>query len=229
MKSIFAGKFRRVDPGWQLVLLGIGLLALLLVPFAYTQAAEYPREKSALFTSPDRIFQVRYPKKLQVCTHRDGENPDIWSPEECMAEIPVCDSSGHAGNVLMCLAYPTGEFPGSELKAAALAVNRIENLGAKECVAKWARSDTSQIRRERIGSLPVAAAKAREAAGAYVEEQDIYRVYHQNACYELDVNLTTALSSAFAAEDAPRKLSSAERAAVKDALMQALHAFRFLK
>ena len=228
MKTILARKLLG-GAAWRFVLLGVGLSAFDLSTTAWAQTPKRSRQESSVFTSADHQFQIRYPSKLKVCSHRDGENPDIWSPDECMSEIPVCDSSGHAGNVLMCLAYPGGELRGSEFTAAAFAVSRIENLGAKECSEKWPRSETSDIHREEIGNLKVAAAKARESTGAHIEEQNIYRVYHQKACYELDVNLTTALSSAFAPEDAPRKLSPTERRDINEMLMQALAGFRFLK
>lgn len=187
------------------------------------------RSEFASLINSDRVFQVRYPKSLLVCSHRDGENPDVWSPESCTADIPVCDNSGHAGNVLACLAYPADEFRGSELQAAAFSVSRIENLGANECVQKWARSDTSDIHSERIGGLKFQAAKAVETENSHAAEQNIYRIFHKGVCYELDVSISIALNTAFAAEDAPRKLSAAEREKIKGALRQALGGFRFVK
>jgi hypothetical protein len=195
-----------------------------------TASAQTRAQEFASVTSPDRVFQVRYPKSLLVCAHRDGENPDVWSPEACAADIPVCDNSGHAGNVILCLAYPTDAFHGSELQAAAFSVSSIDNYAsAKECVQKWPRSNTSDIHSEEVGGLHFQAAKASETGNSHVADQRIYRIFHKGVCYELDLNVTTALDSAFAAEDAPRKLTEEERAKIKDALMQALRGVRFLK
>jgi hypothetical protein len=180
-------------------------------------------------TSPDRVVQVRYPASLLVCKNLDGENPDAWSPEACAAEIPVCDSSGHSGNVLVCVAYPASDFHGSELQAAAFAVNRIDNLSAKECTQKWPRTDTKEIGQQEIGGLKFQAAKAEESARSHVADQHIYRIYHKGACYEFDINIVMALDTAFAAEDAPRKLTPAEHSQIKSTLEQALAGFRFLK
>ena len=197
---------------------------------AQTNAPAKPKPELATLNATAGEFQIRYPKNLLVCTHLDGENPDVWSREDCIAEIPVCDNSGHAGDVLACLAYPAGAFKKSELQAAAFAVSRIGNLHtAKECLAKWARSNTSDVHSERIAGMEMQAARAEQTESSHVSEQNIYRVFHAGSCYELDVNLTTAMDSAFAAEDIPRKLTAAEREEIKRSLREALEGFRFLK
>jgi hypothetical protein len=175
-------------------------------------------------------FQIEYPQNLVRCEHLNAELPDVWTPEgACAASIPVCDSSGHAGNVLACLAYPAGEFHGSELQAAAFAVSRIDSFRtASDCLQRWGISNVSDVRAERIRGVKFQAANVEEAQGNYVAEHSVYRTYN-DACYELDVNISTALDSAFAAEDKPRKLTAAEREKVKVALMQALNGFRFQK
>jgi hypothetical protein len=189
----------------------------------------HPRPQLRSVTSPDKTFEVRYPASLLVCAHRDGENPDVWSPKECAAEIPVCDSSGHAENVLSCLASPMHEFQKSNLQAAAFSVSRLDNLSAAECQQKWPRANTSNLHTEQVAGLTLHAATAQESANNYVSEQLMYRVAHKGACFELDVNLTTALDAAFAMEDLPRKLTPDEQQKVKNTLLQALHGFRFLK
>lgn len=191
--------------------------------------ASHRRPQLPSVISPDKAFEVRYPASLLVCAHRDGENPDVWSPKECAAEIPVCDSSGHAENVLSCLAYPVHEFQKSSLQAAAFSVSRLDNFSAQECQQKWPRANTSNLHTEQIAGLTMNAATAQESANNYVSEQLMYRVAHKGACYELDVNLTRALDAAFAVEDLPRKLTPDEQAKVKNTLLQALHGFRFLK
>jgi hypothetical protein len=165
------------------------------------------------------------------CEHLDAENPDVWSPQEmCVASIPVCDSSGHAGNVLACLAYPTGEFHGSELQAAAFAVNDLDSFRTeKDCMQKRASGTVSDAHTERIRGVKFQAGKIVETQGSYVAEHLIYRAFHKNVCYELDVNISTALDTAFAAEDKPRKLTPAERDKIKASLMQAMKGFAFVK
>ena len=144
-----------------------------------------------------------------------------------MSEIPVCDNAGHAGDVLMCLAYPASEFRATNLQAAAFAVSRFSNLNAQECAGKWARSNTTDIHEEKVGGQTFRAAHSQESASSHVAEQSVYRIFHRGACYELDVNLVTTTDTAFAAEDAPRKLTAAERERIIDALKQALAGFRF--
>jgi hypothetical protein len=201
------------------------------VPLAVGQSGAAAKPEFAYFTSRDATFRVKYPQYLVRCEHLDAENPDVWSPEgACIASIPVCDSSGHAGNVLACLAYPMNEFHGSELQAAALAVSRLDSFGAAaECTRRWTNRDTSNVHEERIRGARFQAAKVAETQGSYVAEHSVYRVFHKGACYELDVNLSTALATAFAAEDAPRKLTPAERDKIKISLTEALEGFRFLK
>jgi hypothetical protein len=185
----------------------------------------------ATITSRDALFQVRYPQFLVRCQHLDGENPDVWSPENaCAASIPVCDSSVHAGNVLACLAYPTSEFRRSELQAAAFAVSRLDGFPtASECTNRWGSRDVSDVHDKNIHGVKFQAATVAEKQTSYVAEHAIYRTFHKGACYELDVNLSLALDSAFAAEDVPRKLPPEERAKINASLTQALDGFRFMK
>lgn len=201
-----------------------------LASLAFGQAHTKVTFEFERLVGPDRIFEVRYPKSLRLCTHLDGENPDVWSHADCRAEIPVCDNSGHAGDVLGCVAYPAEEFKKTELQAAAFAVSRIDNLrSANDCAQKWPRRDTTDIHGEQIAGLKFQAARAVQTESSHVSEQTIYRIFHGGACYELDVNVTTALDSAFAAEDVPRKLTADERGKIKSTLRRALEGFRFLK
>lgn len=182
-------------------------------------------------TSPDETFQIRYPKLLLRCQNLDGENPDVWSPiADCAASIPVCDSSGHAGNVLACLAYPKKDLHGSELQAAAFAVSRLESFRTEaECLGRWGSPNTPPEHSERIHGVKFQSASIVETQTSYIAEHSAYRTFHKGACYELDVNISTALDSAFAVEDKPRKLTPQEREGIKAGLMQALESFRFLK
>ncbi len=214
------------DKNWRR--LWIGAVALCLLHFPASSSLAQKAEMSAI-DSKDGVFQVHYPKSLLVCSHLDGENPDVWSPKECMAEVPVCDNAGHAGDVLMCLAYPASEFGTTNLQAAAFAVSRLSNLNAQECVRKWARSNTTDSHEEKIGGLSLRAAKSEETTSSNLAGQSAYRIFHRGACYELDVNLVTATDAAFAAEDAPRKLTPAEHDEIVESLRRALAGFKFLK
>ena len=207
------------------------VLCLALARFCAVGQIRGPASKELkTITSSDRLIQIRYPNSLAVCSHQDGENPDVWSPDECVAEIPVCDNSGHAGEVMVCLAYPAGEFKKSELQAAAFAVSRIDNLRtASDCTQRWPRTNTSQIHSTRLAGLTFQSAVATESGNNRTLFADLYRIFHGGACYELDVNIAIAQEAAFAAEDAPRKLTPSERETVKSDLMQALAGFRFLK
>jgi hypothetical protein len=185
----------------------------------------------AMLTSHDGDFQVKYPQNLIRCERLDAENPDIWRPEHgCAAPIAVCDNSGHSGEVGACLAYPLDDFHGSELQAAALSVSRLDGFSsATECAKRWASRDTQEVHSEKIGALTFQTAKVLETEASHVADRSIYRTFHDATCYELDVNLSIALASAFAAEDVPRKLTDAERDKIKASLTQALQGFRFLK
>lgn len=179
---------------------------------------------------PGRIFRVRYPRSLIPCSHLDGENPDVWSPQECISEIPVCDNSGHEGNVLLCLAYPIKELPHTELQAAAFAVSRIDNLRtAHDCDTKFPRANTKYLPEEKIAGTRFDVAEAEESGSGHVNRENLYRAFHADACYEIDITLDFALDSAFAAEDAPRKLTPAQQQEVKSTLGLALQGFRFTK
>jgi|ERR1700722_1479385 len=187
--------------------------------------------KLRTWSSPGAVFQIEYPQNLVRCEHLDAENPDVWSPEAvCAAAIPVCDSSGHAGNVLACLAYPASEFRGTELQAAAFAVSRIDSFRMEnDCLQRWGSPNASDLHAEQVRGVKLQAARIEESQGNYVAQHFVYRTFHKDACYELDVNISTAQDNAFAAEDKPRRLTSAEREKIKGALAQALQGFRFQK
>src|SRR5579859_1397925 len=73
---------------------------------------------STTLTSHESDFRLKYPSSLIRCDRMDAENPDVWSPPRgCTAAIPVCDNSGHSGEVEACVAYPLDDFRGSELQA----------------------------------------------------------------------------------------------------------------
>ena len=210
-------------------LVAVALAAVFAGSPAAAQSHAEAKPEFETLTSSDRTFQVRYPKSLVTCTRRDGENPDVWSPQDCAADLPVCDNSGRAGNVVLCLAYPASAFQGSELQAAAFAASTLDNFTERECTQKWPRSNTSGVHSEQIAGLKFQVAKAVETAASHSVDQHIYRIVHDGACYELDVNLSVALDSAFAAEDAPKKLTAAEREKIKRTLTRALEGFRFRK
>jgi hypothetical protein len=209
----------------------LAFVLLLVMGQAAGEVGSGHRAEFSTITNTDGTFQVHYPQQLVRCEHLDAENPDVWSPEgSCVATLPVCDSSGHAGNVLACLAYPASAFHGSELQAAAFSISRLDSFRTPdECNHKWTNRDTSNVHEERMAGTKMQSAEVVETQGSYVARRTIYRTFHREACYELDVNIATALDSAFAAEDTPRKLTSAERGEIKDTLMLALKGFRFLK
>jgi len=220
----------------KLSVLALSFVACALVPgLADAQAAGKKNAISpsepAILTSHDGDFQVKYPQSLIRCERLDAENPDIWWPEHgCAAPIAVCDNSGHSGEVAACLAYPLDDFHGSELQAAAFSVSRLDGFStATECAKKWASRDTREVHSEKIGALTFQTAKTVETETSHLADRSIYRIFHDATCYELDVNVSIALASAFAAEDVPRKLTDAEREKIKTSLTQALQGFRFLK
>jgi hypothetical protein len=217
------------------------IFALSLAVFASLSAVAHAQAASpkmatsrpvlSVFTSHDTDFQVKYPQLLIRCERLDAENPDVWSPPSgCAASIPVCDNSGHSGEVAACLAYPLDSLRGSELQAAALSVSRLDGFSsAAECKKRWARHDTHDIHAEQLGALTFQVGKTVEQEAGHVADRSLYRIFHGGACYELDVSLSIALASAFAPEDLPRKLTPAERARITALLTHALHGFRFLK
>ncbi|HEY6765073.1 MAG TPA: hypothetical protein VI386_09890, partial [Candidatus Sulfotelmatobacter sp.] len=89
--------------------------------------------------------------------------------------------------------------------------------------------NTSGIHEERINGIKYQVGNSVETENSHVAEHTIYRTFHKVACYELDLNLSLALDTAFAVEDKPRKLTSLEREKIKSGLAEALAGFRFLK
>jgi hypothetical protein len=72
------------------------------------------------FTSPDGVYQFRYPAYFVRCSQDMRWIP--WGPEDCASMMPVCPWPEKTANV-GCVAYPKArykEYP--EFEAAAFSV-----------------------------------------------------------------------------------------------------------
>jgi hypothetical protein len=76
-------------------------------------------ERTALktFTSPDGVFQFKYPAKLVRCTLSSKEG---WISGGCTSQGGVCDDPSSSVSTIVCFAYPKDEFEDKpEFSAAA--------------------------------------------------------------------------------------------------------------
>lgn len=174
------------------------------------------------FTSPNGDFQFQYPGFLIDCKAQTND-------QSCGPYMPVC--SGTSDDSIACIAYPRTRMSEVELKTfdgAAFVVAVVKDAHEERaCRATmdppppgWRHPPT-----EKINGVPFWVTENGSAAMSHGEDQMIYRAFHNNLCYELDINISSVNPMVY---DPPRP-KMYNQAPVNKALAQTLQSFKFLK
>jgi len=188
-----------------------------------------PQQTSmSTFTSPDGTFRFDYSRALVACRWHPNQT-DRWLPSDsCNAYTPVCANfSCDSAETVACIAYPASEMKGTNFQAAAFTVNELRKA-ATEAECPNVQEPPPQVGKAQIQMLNGAAFTVVETDGAATGnliDGYVYRTFHQNKCYELDIRI--AYSNPANAE--PRMMKSFDAAAVRDRLKQVLKTFRFFE
>jgi hypothetical protein len=188
-----------------------------------------------IFTSADGAFAFKYPGLLVHCVVTNQKTGGVsWSPEQsCAAYSPVCDDTAVQGNkTVACFAYPKAKFQGYPgFEAAAFSVAEVkESTNERSCLdgsPNWGMNPGGSGRNVSIHNVNFKAFETQDAGMGNYLEGDIYRAFHRNTCYELNIRVATANEANF---DPPiKKFTPQDLNEVKGRLEQARDSFTFLK
>jgi hypothetical protein len=178
------------------------------------------------FASSDEAFRFDYSHALVSC-RRHPTQVGHWVPDDsCNAYTPVCSNfSGDSAETVACVAYPASDMKGTNFQAAAFAVNELKEATTEaECL--HVPEPPPHVGEAQIQMLNGAAFTVVETDGVATGnliDSYVYRTFHQNKCYELDIRI--AYSKPANAE--PGMMKSFDSAEVRGRLEQVLETFRF--
>ena len=180
--------------------------------------------QSTTFDAPDSAFRFSYPSNFQVCTR--------GKIEPCIETyIPVCDQ-----DALVCVVYPPKQFKDTNFAAASFQVKEIfreENMTPDVCVTPSPRKNggwpeflvSAEHPKEMIGGVQFLHGVSGGAAMSHRIDVDLYRAFHKQRCFELNVSQTGTDPNV---SDSPMKtLTHAQKKKLDQAMSQMLHSFRF--
>lgn len=176
--------------------------------------------KIVTYTSPNGDFEFRYSAWLIDCkAQRDNQS--------CGGFMPVC--SGFDYDSLACIAYPRDRVAASETFDGAAFVVAIEENAHDEKVCYQIPdpppTNWSHPHWEKINGVKFWVIHTGGVASGTAEDQMLYRAFHNNLCYELDINISGVNPMVY---DAPRPKVYND-VPVRKALDQTLQSFKFLK
>jgi hypothetical protein len=190
-----------------------------------SQTAGGPRSSSRTFTSPDGTFSFEYAALLVLCARRDPKNSDQWSPGSCSSFIPVCDDYTSSGGTVACIAYPADKVKETNLQAATFSVAEIKGDTTERKCLQGVPDRDFPIHSVRINGTEFKSSEVDGVATGSSLDAYVYRAFHQNKCYELDLRI--ALSSPALYDSG--NVRTIDLRQVRKPLDQALKSFRFLK
>src|SRR6266568_6317309 len=171
----------------------IGWLGLILTSVVILTAQEAaPRDRKDGFASPDGTFHFEYSASLVRCS-RNPNQPDRWGPDEsCEAFTPVCsDFSGQSDGTVTCIAYPAEGMKGTNFQAAAFSVSEIRGATTQaECLKmEEPPPHVGGARKETVNGVTFTVMETDGVATGNLIDGYVYRSFHRNKCYELDVRI----------------------------------------
>jgi len=203
-----------------------GIVLMFLQPLVsglHGLARKKPAEKR--FTSPDGTFTFNYGRSIVKCA-RDPKQSNRWiPPESCEAYTPVCsDLYGSGDNTIVCVSYPAATMKGTTFEAAAFSVNRINAHTMAEC-RNIAEPNIRTRHTENVNGVTFAVSEISDAGLGNGSSGEVYRSFHGNTCYELDIRVAFAEIGGFD----PGTVREFDHETVYRSLKSVLNTFQFLK
>src|SRR5215469_11144432 len=212
---------------WNCARIGF-LIVVLVAPLCVAFSAQrvIPQQTSmSTFTAPDGRFRFDYSRALVAC-RRHPKQPDHWLlSDSCNAYTPVCANfSGDSPETVACIAYPASEMKGTNFQAAAFAVNELRKATTEaECLnvpEPPPHVGTAQI--QVVNGVAFTVVEADGVAAGNLIDAYVYRAFHQNKCYEVDIRIAYSNPA-----DAGPGTMNFDSATVRGRLKQILETFRF--
>ena len=191
---------------------------ILLLTFVATQPAGTRRQR---FVSPNGVFQFSYTSDFLLNT---DENKD----EVQTSYIPVC------GEGTVCVVSRRGYFAGTNFQAAGFQEREISNATNSDACLMGPPEDIPQYRLPKsdqkrvISGLTFRHWQSAEVGVGNNLSTDYYRVFHENKCYELSLNIAASSFGNFDPGAITEFTRDDEAKVVRD-LEVSLNSFRFLK
>jgi hypothetical protein len=179
-------------------------------------------------TSIDGTFHFEYPASLVRC-ERNPNQADRWRPDEsCEAYTPVCsDFAGQSDGTVTCIAYPVEGMKDTNFQAAAFSVSELKAAAteAKCLKVEEPSPHVGSPRKETVNGITFTVIETDGVACGNLSDGYVYRSFHRNKCYELDVRI--AFSNPANAD--PATMKTFDLKTVHDRLKQVLDTFKFVK
>jgi hypothetical protein len=185
------------------------------------------------FTSEDRAFQFKYSPMLVHCVPQRAEKGygRSWAPAEaCLSQDGLCDDEDSPATTIACFAYPKDEFREKPaFGSAAFFVAQVPTATTpKACLEGSPDWLILSARGTMISSVGASFFHISDAGLGGRQEGDIYRVFHNNVCYELGIQEETTNPAAFD-PGSFKEFSKQDQAEVRARLKQPLEFFSFSK
>lgn len=204
-------------------------IALILVSSALTAQTKIPHQDTKInFTGPGGTFRFEYPAMLMPCK-RDPDQPGRWMPDQpCAAAIPVCsDVFGNSDDTIACVAYPSDKIDTSNARAAAFSVNRLEKVTtSREChQVSEPPPHVGSTHIKKINGADYRVTEVYGLAAGNVINGSVYRTFHANQCYELDIRIAYSNPE----QIGPGVAKNPSLEVMRRCLAQVLETFKFLR
>jgi hypothetical protein len=190
-----------------------------------------PSAQSTLrtFTSQDGVFQFKYSPVLVHCEPRrieQGSPGSSWVP----ADACICDDTGGSASTIACFAYPKDSF--KDKPAFSGAAFFVADVGSatneKTCLEGSQNWLIRDFQSTKVNSINFKHFRISDAWTSHSQTGDIYRVFHDNKCYELTIQEIKTNPAAYDSGTI-KEFTQRDSDEVRARLMQALNSFTFLK
>ena len=201
----------------------LALTALVLVGSSLGQTSPGSPQ---IFESSDSVFEFSFPKSFVVCQAADGG----WAPaESCWTYIPICEGSSPASpQTVACVAYPASVYKGTNLGGAAFSVGEAAGaIKQAECLQfDELTTNPKKAHWQTIGGVKFRANSGGEGGLRHGLSKDIFMVFHNGKCYDLEIR-TTGTSIDNFPSGAIKEFRDSQR--MNAEMRRILDSFRFLK
>jgi hypothetical protein len=190
------------------------------------QSASAAGSQHKIYTSADGVFSFDYPALLIPCKQTDRDNLDHWTPDSsCSSYIPVCTDDAETGGTAACVAFPINKSQPTQLEAAAFSVSQISSDNTKSRCLSGVSTRDFPAHTTKINGIEFRQGERDGVATGHSLDAYIYRTFHRDTCYELDIRLAVSNSG----YSDPGTLKEINLDNVSRRLQKVLHSFRFLK
>jgi len=204
--------------------------ALLALCLSLLAIPTYPNVTLQTFTSPDGVFQFKYPSVLVHCVQKQAQE-GWWIPDnDCNSQDGVCDDRGSSALTIACFAYPKDEFKDKpEFSGAAFFVAEARTAASEESCLKgsqyWLIKKTEETI---VHSVRMKRFTTSDAWTSGRQTGEIYRAFRGNTCYEFGIQWATTSPSSFDPYTI-KQFTKRDAAKVSSALQEPIDSFTFLK